>query len=143
MSTLTAANSVITLMATGLFPIPQQMQGFSADDVVSTEEIALSESMVGVDGKHSYGFVAALTPQSFTFQADSPSIQFFDILIGATKIAKEAYRLDGTIYLPATGKIYVMSNGVLTKGKQVPDVKKLLQPQQYTVTWESVLYSPS
>ena len=38
-ATLTVANSVYMLMIVDLFPVPQQLQGYSVDDVFSTEAV--------------------------------------------------------------------------------------------------------
>ena len=49
--TLTAANSVILLTIPSLFPVAQQLQGFSAEDVFDTDQLDTAETMMGVDGK--------------------------------------------------------------------------------------------
>ncbi|HVG90242.1 MAG TPA: hypothetical protein VNB54_02020, partial [Alphaproteobacteria bacterium] len=49
---------------------------------------------------------------------------------------------NGSISLPATGKKYTMTKGVLTTLKAAPTVAKTLQPIEYMITWESVSVSP-
>ena len=37
-----------------------------------------------------------------------------------------------------SGKTYTMTKGFLTNYKPIPDIKKLLQPQRFRITWQSV-----
>jgi hypothetical protein len=56
MATITIANSVFTLTATAVFPVPQALQGYAADDAFTTEAIAMADVVIGVDGKLSAGY---------------------------------------------------------------------------------------
>ena len=78
MSTLTAANAVITLTVPFLFPTPVQLQGFSADNIYDMDNVDQIETAMGVDGILSGGFVFNPVNQTFVLQADSPSIAFFE-----------------------------------------------------------------
>ena len=138
MASITGANAVIMLTAVPLFAIPQQLQGFAADDVFDTDAIESAETVMGVDGRLSAGFVFVSIRQSYRLQADSPSINFFDVLWGAQQQIRETYRINGVVLLTAVGKKWTMNNGVLTGYKPIPDTKKLLQPQPFTITWESI-----
>ncbi len=141
MANITAANAIVMLGVTKLFNIPVQMQGFSADDVFSTEAIDTAEISMGIDGKLSSGFVFVPVKWSLTLQADSASNQFFDALYAAEKVAREKFLVQGTVTLSSIATIFAMNNGVMTSYPPVPDAKKVLQPRRYQITWESV--SPS
>jgi hypothetical protein len=78
MSTLTGANAVLMLTIPPLFTTPQQIQGFAADDVYDLDEIESVETLMGVDGILSGGFVWKSQPQTIMLQADSPSNAVFD-----------------------------------------------------------------
>lgn len=136
--TITSANSVLTFVVAGLFNTPIQMQGYATDKAFATEAIDLAETIMGVDGKMSAGYVPNVTPQTITLQADSNSKDFFATLIAATKTAREVFWLSGTLVLPGTGEAFTMTRGVLSNIKQIPDGQKTLQPQDYIITWESV-----
>jgi hypothetical protein len=136
--TLTAANSVITLSLPDLFSIPQQLSGFSADDVVSTDQVTMAETAAGIDGKLSGGYVYNPVVQTFVLQADSTSIDIMETIVAAMRTAQETYIFNGSILLPATGKSYSLTRGFLTSTSIVPGVKKILQPQSFTITWQSV-----
>lgn len=137
-TTITSANSVFTLVIPGLFPAPVQLRGYSADKAFATEAIDLAEVNMGVDGRMTGGYVPNPVKQTITLQADSPSKDLFTALIQATKTAREVYFISGTIALPSTGESFAMTRGILTKGKQIPDAAKVLQPVEYEITWERV-----
>lgn len=138
MATITSANSVFVLAAPAVFPLSQVLQGYAADDAFTTDAIDFAEVMMGVDGKLSAGYTPNPTRVTIALQADSPSIVLFEAIIAATKVTRDVVFLGATITLPSTGKSYVLSRGVLTNASQVPDAKKVLQPQRYVITFESV-----
>ena len=140
--TLTGANAIITLSAPDVFGAPFQLQGFAADDVFSTEAVQSAEVLMGVDGVMSAGFVFVPIPQNYMLQSDSQSVDFFETFWLQQQQNRTVYRLTGGISLKMVGKRYSMSNGVLTNYTPTADVKKLLQPRKFTITWESVLPAP-
>jgi hypothetical protein len=140
--TLTAANAVLTLWQTILFPTPQQIQQFAADDVTDTDEVRRIEAIMGVDGTLSFGFVFVPVAQSVMLQANSPSVAFFEAIDTQQQAAEDVYPLNGTLLLPAVSKKYVLTNGGLVGVKPTPDVKRTLQPQRFRITWQSIVPSP-
>lgn len=137
-TTITSANSVYTLIVPGLFPVPVQLQGYSSDRAFTTDAVDLAEVNMGVDGRMTAGYTPNPVKQTITLQADSPSKDIFTALIQAMKTAREIYYIQGTIALPSTGESFVMTRGVLTNAKQIPDAQKVLQPVDYVITWERV-----
>lgn len=142
MATLTAANSVITLLITGILPVPQQLQGFATDDIFSTEAVESAEVLMGVDGKLSAGWVPTIKKQTYTLQADSPSNAIFDAWASAQEAAREIFAAQGSVSLPGLGTAYVMTTGYLTSYVPVPEAKKILQPRKFTVSWQAILPVP-
>lgn len=141
--TITSNNAAFTLAIAGLFAVPQQLQGFAADDIFDTEGVEPAETSMGVDGKLSAGLVFAPVKQSVALQADSDSNTLFEAWYAAQKAAGDVYYAQGSVYLPATGRAYVMTRGVLTAYSPMPDAKKTLQPRKYGLTWESVTGAPA
>lgn len=137
-TSITSANSILTLTVAGLFPAPVKLEGYASDKAFAIEALALAEIVMGVDGRMSAGYTPAPSMQDITLQADSPSKSFFNALIAATKTAREVFYITGTLSLPATGETFSLTRGVLTKGQQVPAAAKVLQPQDYQITWQSV-----
>lgn len=138
---LTGANAVITLSVPNLFVVPQQLQQFDVDNVFSGDALESAETVMGVDGFMSAGFVFVKVTQQFHLMADSPSIRFFDDLWSAQQQIRDIYRINGTVLLTTLGKKWVMTRGVLSNYKPIPDIKKLLQGQNFTITWERLIPS--
>lgn len=138
MSTITGANSVIMLTVPTLFPVPQQLQGFAADDVFDTDGIESAETVMGVDGKLSGGFVFVPVKQNYKLQADSASVSFFDTWWATQQLLRDVLPAYGVITQKTVGRKWTMTKGFLTMYTPIPANKKLLQPLGYSITWESV-----
>lgn len=140
---ITSANAVFLLGITGLFSVPQQLQRFAADDVFSTEAVKRVETLMGVDGYLSAGFVNVEIPMNVMLQADSPSGFLFDQWDAAQQASGEVYEANGTIILPSIGKKWTLTRGFLTSYKPTPDAKKILQPRTFGLTWNLISSSPN
>jgi len=140
--TLTAANSVLFLAVTGLFNVPVQIQGFAADDVFDTDAVQPAETQMGVDGRLSAGFTPAAIIQNITVQADSVSIEFFELWYQAMQFQREVFFASGTIALPSVQRKYALTRGVLTGVPPTPSAKKIIQPRRFSITWERVTNAP-
>lgn len=138
MTTITSANIVFALLVPDVFPVPQILEGFAVDDAFMTDNVDSAEVQMGVDGHLSAGFTPFPVKMTLALQANSPSILVFDTWFNAMKSAKEVFRADATILVSSTRKIYTCVNGYLTGGKMLADAKKVLQPVQYTITWERI-----
>ena len=135
---ITGATTVIALTIPGLFATPQPIQGFAADNVFDTDPIESGEVLMGVDGILSGGFVYVPVMQNYELQADSLSISFFDTWWNSQQQIQDLYYANGTAKMPAIGKKWNMTRGVLTQYTPTPPVKKLLMPQRFRITWQSV-----
>jgi hypothetical protein len=138
MSTITAANSVFLLAVGGIFPVPQQLQGYAADAAFAFDAVDPAETVMGVDGHMSAGYVPYMTIQTISIMPDSPSLTIFETWLAANNLAREVFFADATIILPAIGRKYALTRGVLTSAKAAPDVKKVLAAVEYKITWEAV-----
>jgi len=137
-STITAANSVVTLTVPGVYNQPVQLQGYSADKAWNTDMLDLAETQIGVDGRMTAGYIFKTVKQTFTLQADSPSIQIFQSIWQAMASIRDVYWISGTIDLPATGQSYAMTRGILTGVKAITDAAKVLQAMDFTIEWQLV-----
>lgn len=136
--TLTTANASLYFTIPNLFPVPTKIEGFATDDASTTSAVDMTEVVIGVDGKLSAGFVFNAVPQTIVIMPTSPSLDYFDTLLNATKAAKEVYPCYAVLSIPSIGKKYIYKNGYLKSGQQVPDVKKNLGPVKYDFVWELV-----
>lgn len=138
MASITGATSSIAISVNTVFPSPQTLFGFEADNVFETEAIDSAEFYMGVDGKLSGGFVFVPVRQTIMLQADSPSCALFDIWWSSMQSNKDVFFANGVANLFAISQKWQMNNGLLTSYKPMSDVKKLLQPRHFTITWESI-----
>lgn len=143
MATLTTANSAFTLSVRDLFPVPQSLQGYATDDSFATENVQPVQVFMGVDGQLSAGFVPYATVITFTFQADSPSIPFFDTVLEAQKANNEAFIFDGAGILQGTGEKYAMTKGFTTDVSPMSAGAKTLQPRAFQITFEKCQKAPN
>jgi hypothetical protein len=142
MATLTAANAVIMLAVSSLFDVPQQLQGFAADDVFTTDSTAPVETLMGVDGVLSGGWVATPKVQTISLQSDSLSNLIFEQWYNSQEQARETFIANANITLMAVNQTYVLLRGFLTGYPPMPDARRILQPRRYRITWGSIIGTP-
>ena len=142
MASITSANSIFMLSIAGLYPVPQKLQGYAADDVFSTEAINQAEIVMGVDGNMSAGFVHVARAMTVHVMPDQGSDIIFDTWMSAQEAAQELYFANGIVSLPSIGASWVLTKGVLTNIQPIPGVKKTLQPRPFTITWQSIMRVP-
>lgn len=143
MANLTVVNSIIMISAPPLFSNAQQLQGFSAEDIFETEEIEVSETSMGVDGRLSGGLIYVPIPQWFHLQANSASVQIFDQIYNGQIAQNDIYIMQGSITLPALGVKYAMSNGIFKKYPPTPGAHRIAQPRKFTIEWERISVAPT
>ena len=140
--TITSANAVYTISVSDLSLGPSQLQGFSADDIFTTEPVEAAEVSMGVDGNMSGGFVFVPIPQSVNLQADSDSNNFFDDWWQAQQIAKDLFYANATVLLISIGRKWALTKGILRTYPPIPDAAKTLRPRRFSLTWERVSPAP-
>jgi len=139
---LTAANSVLYLAISNLYVVPQQIQGYSVDDVYDIDPLEIAETMMGVDGYLSAGYINVPIKQGITLMADSNANTIFDNWYSSQKQVQDVYYANGSITLPSLGVVYTMTKGVLTTYPPAPNARKVLQPRKFVITWESIVPAP-
>jgi hypothetical protein len=142
MSTITSANSTLYLGVANLFNVPVRIEGYATDDAFTAADVTTAETMMGVDGKLSAGFTPYPVPLEIALQADSASMAFFEAVITAEALAKEKYIMNGTILLPATGRLYTFTRGFLQKASPMPAAKKVLQPRKFEIVFQNMTAAP-
>jgi hypothetical protein len=140
---ITSANAVLSLAIPPLFPVPQNLQGFAADDVYDVPQIRSVETLMGVDGVLSGGFVYVAVLQRIMLQADSPSNAVFDQWWSQMQATQAVYVANGVIRLPSISTKFVQTTGYLTGYKPAPAARRVLQPREFEITWNSIQPQPS
>lgn len=141
--TITAVNAQIVLTIPGVFDTPQTLQGFSADNIYDVDQQDQVETLMGVDGLLSGGFVFNPVNQTFTLQADSPSCAIFDQWRASQQQAKDTFFANGRTTLKAIGLSFVCTKGFLVSGSPIPTAARILQPRRFSLRWQSVQSTPS
>lgn len=137
MAYLTSANSEFMITINDLYPVPQKLQGYSADDAFTTDAVAATETQVGVDGFVGHGFVFNVVKQNITLQANSPSLKVFEDWYNAMLAAREVYECNAVILLPSVRKKYTLTQGTLAETTLILGAKKILEPARFTISWAS------
>ena len=135
---ITSANAIVMIGIPSLFPVPQQLQGFAADDIFDVDAIDSAEVLMGVDGILSAGFVFVPIKQNISLQADSPSNVIFDTWWAFGQQTKDVFFANGSVVIKALGQKWTLVKGALTSYKPIPDAKRVMQPRRFTITWQSV-----
>lgn len=137
-----SANSVLTLAIATLLPSPVQLQGFGVDDIYDIAQVKNIETLMGVDGVLSAGFVWKERVQTVTLQADSTSNDIFDMWNQNQESNLVSYPAQGLIRLPGIATKFIQTRGFLTGYKPAPKAGRLLHARTYEITWQRVAPAP-
>jgi hypothetical protein len=140
--TIEAASASFVLTISDLFGPPIAISGFAPDDMFDTDAVKPTTVTMGVDGILSGGMVFAEVVQKIHLSPDSPSIPLFDAWYNAQQFSRKAYASSAIITLPGIGKQYVCTTGWLTNYTPIPKAAKKLEPQEFEITWQTVVATP-
>ena len=134
---ITDADAIIILTVDNLYPSGVQIQGFSTDTAWIAGDATIAEARMGVDGKLSAGYTPSPRTINLSLEASSPSLEVMRNIISTSQMTKGVFTCSMQITIPAQGKEYKLSNGVLQVGHDISDGKKVLDPSQFTFIFES------
>ena len=133
---LSVANIVVTLAVPGLVSLTV-LQGYAPDDIYAIEAADTGETMMGLDGILSAGYVPVPRVIIFKQMANSPTQQFFDNWGAGEDLARQKFPAFGNIIYPGLFKQAILQTGILRAREFLPNAAKLLQPQTFRVEWQS------
>jgi hypothetical protein len=136
--TITSASAVYALSIQNLYPVAQILQGFSADRAFETADTDFAETVMGVDGHMSGGYIPAITEQTISIMPDSLTSDMFELWYGASQSNFTIYPASATIIIPATGKTYNLVRGILKRARTIPTANKVLQAREFVIDWQRV-----
>lgn len=143
MSTITSANSIFTLTVYNTsgasFLPPSQIQGFASDDAFLIDTIETTETLLGVDGIMSAGWLPTIKTQSVSLQADSISNDYFEAWFAGQEAARDVFWCAGQILYPSVSKSYTLINGVLFGYTPLSAARKVLQPRRFSIRWNTII----
>ncbi|CAI1823478.1 Uncharacterised protein [Serratia quinivorans] len=141
-NTITSADSTYALSVTNLYPTAQVLQGYAADAMFAVSDTDYAVTVRGADGKLSAGFVFGQYIQTITIMPDSPSREIFETWAQTSRTAIAVFRCNATVIMPAIGRKFTLTNGVLLRSRLHPDANRVLQQIPYQIEWESVTSEP-
>ena len=139
---ITSADSTFVLSSSDFALAATILEGYAADAAFAMDNAGTAETMLGVDGKLSAGWIPRSYNQTITLQADSKSRALFDALVTAQDATRNVFRLNGVINLPGNQYSYNLTRGVLKNYTAMPTAQKVLQPLTFVIEWEKVLAVP-
>jgi len=145
MATITSANSKVVIVVPAVFPTPQQIQGYAADDAFTQEAFDLAETRMGVDAILSGGYVPSIKRLTIALMPDSTALDTFTIWKGAIEAAKEQFP-DGSainIEMPSISKTFIMNKVFFKNSSGMPSAKKVLEPFIAIVEYQDLIVLPT
>ena len=139
---ITSDDSTFVLSSSDFALAATILEGYAADAAFAMDNADTAETMLGVDGKLSAGWIPRSYNQTITLQADSKSRALFDALVTAQDATRNVFRLNGVINLPGNQYSYNLTRGVLKNYTAMPTAQKVLQPLTFVIEWERVLAVP-
>ena len=142
-NTITSANATgVVKFDSSLFSVPIALEGFSTDASVSLDAYKPVETRMGVDGHLSGGFVPTPRVVKVSLEANSPSRELFAKVLETQDSLREAIKYDMVFEVPSIGFTYTGKNGFITGGANMPSAKKMLEPTEFEITFESWVGAP-
>ena len=138
---LTSADSTLILVCAELYPSGIQIEGFSTDSILTGEDITIAETRMGVDGRLSAGYTPTPKNVVITLEASSPSLEVMQNIFQYMQSTKTQPECSMTIQIPSMRQVASLVQGCMTKGRLIPDLKKLLDPTSWSFTFAEIKVS--
>ena len=138
MNNITSANATAYMVVKDLYPTGFALNNFSTDQAVDQGEDTIAETRIGVDGNMAAGYVPSIKTVNIQFEAASPSVPYMNNVYLASQKNRRTYEITLVVKVPAVGKTYTYSGGVLKTGKVLPSLKKVLDPVSYGFDFERI-----
>lgn len=138
---ITSANASAYLYAS-LFPAGLKFENFSTDTAWTSDAYETVEHRMGVDGHMAAGYTPVEKSITFSFEANSPTLDGLDLLLQTTEVSKTPIFGQIIVTCPSLKRTYTLVNCILTSFKLVPDANKVLAPRDATFVCESISSVP-
>ena len=136
MNNITSANATAYMVVKDLYPAGFALNNFSTDQAIDEAEDTIAETRMGVDGYMAAGYTPSIKNVTIQFEAASPSVKFLNNLYLASQKNRRTYEVTLVITVPAVGKTYTYTGGVLKTAKALPALKRVLDPVSYGFDFE-------
>lgn len=140
---LTDADATLILTCEELYPNGVQLEGFGADGIMSGEDITVAETRMGVDGRLSAGYTPTVKNVVITLEASSPSLEVMQNIWQYMQSTMSQPECTLTVNIPSLNQTAVYTQGCMTKGRPIPDLKTMLDPTQWSFAFAKIKVSTS
>lgn len=137
---ITSSNAIIVYKDNMLVKAGIPLVKFSTDQSLTSDEVAVAETRMGVDGKMAVGYTPNITPVTIMFEADSPSWRLIEQSLSIARQANTVVECELIVTIPALVKTYVYKNGAIKSLTNVA-MKKVLDPVTLKMDFEEVISS--
>jgi hypothetical protein len=134
---ITSANAISRMIVDKLFPAGFPLEQFSTDQAISQDNIQITETRMGVDGRMVAGVIPGISIVNFSLEASSPTTKYLWELYDAMMSTKQLYLCHLISEVPSIKSVFKWMNGVLQTGSPTPAQKKVLDPTTWTFHFES------
>ena len=132
---LTSANAIMVMTVEDLYPIGIPITNFSTDQMADSDEHEYAQARMGVDGGLAAGFVPNAWNVTISLEASSPSLKVMQQIAQAMVTNRRTYEIGLTITVPSLKQVHFFKQGVLLNGKDLPGLRKTLEPTQWKFTF--------
>lgn len=134
---VTSCNSTAFMIVQKLFPAGFKVEGFGTDQAIAGENIQVTETRKGIDGKMSAGVITQIIPVTITLEANSPTLAYFKAIAEYQEAAKKLCPVTLTVSTPSIGETTIFTNGVLQTCPSMANINRTLEPTQWVFHFES------
>ncbi|NVN09709.1 phage tail fiber protein [Nguyenibacter vanlangensis] len=134
---ITSANSVFTMTAGSLIPVPFVLSQYSADRAFEAESVESAETQMTIDGKLLGGWVPNPFNMTIQLAASSDSYAMFEMIAEYERVQMTKLRLGALISLPSIGRKFTLNGGFLLSIVPLPSAGRVLDARPVQIRWES------
>lgn len=137
---ITSSNAIIIYKDNMLVKAGMPLVKFSTDQSLTSDEVAVAETRMGVDGKMAAGYTPNITPVTIMFEADSPSWRLIEQSMNIARQLQTVVECEIIVTISSLLKTYHYKNGVIKSLTNVA-MKKVLDPVTLKIDFEEVISS--
>ena len=121
---ITSADATMIMTVEGLYPVGIPITNFSVDQMADSDE-------------HEYaaGFVPNAWNVTVSLEASSPSLKVMQQIAQAMATNRRTYEIGITLTIPSLKQVHMFKKGVLLSGKDMPGIRKTLEPTSWKFTF--------
>ena len=132
---ITSADATMIMTVEGLYPVGIPITNFSVDQMADSDEHEYAQARMGVDGGLAAGFVPNAWNVTVSLEASSPSLKVMQQIAQAMATNRRTYEIGITLTIPSLKQVHMFKKGVLLSGKDMPGIRKTLEPTSWKFTF--------